>query len=63
MVISFFQDYDKLHIEILECPKLLATKLMSTFPKLDFQKDTLRIIKLSYHKYADQNKGKRDVST
>lgn len=44
------------------CPKLLATKLMKSFPKMSLRTDSLRIIKLSYHKYRDQNKGKLDVS-
>lgn len=57
------QKFDKLHIEMLDCPKLLATKVMKSFPKLSIQTDTLRIIKLSYHNYQDQNKGKIDVSS
>lgn len=60
--IFHFQEYNKLHLELIDCPKLLATKLISTFPRLDLRKETLRIIKLSYHNYDDQNKGQLDVS-
>lgn len=56
------QKFDKLHIEMLDCPKLLATKLLRAFPRYSVQAESLRIIKLSYHKYRDQNKGKLDVS-
>lgn len=59
---SYFQEFNKLHIELLDCPNLLATMLMSTFPKCGLRRDTLRIMKLSYHKYDDQNKGQLDVS-
>ncbi|XP_055314844.1 uncharacterized protein LOC129575366 [Sitodiplosis mosellana] len=53
-------EFNKLHIELLDCPTLLATKLISTFPNLKLRKENLRIIKLSYHKYNDQNKGQLD---
>lgn len=37
-------------------------KVVSAFPRMSIQKDNLRIIKLSYQKYADQSKGRHDVS-
>lgn len=36
---------------------------MTAFPGMSIQRDNLRIIKLSYQKYADQAKGRHDVST
>lgn len=56
-----FQDYNKVHINVLKCPRLLADKIMNVFPALNIRKENLKLIKLSYNKYTDQNRGQLDV--
>lgn len=57
-----FQAVNKLHIEMKPCPTLLAAKLIGTFPKFSLTRDELRVIKLSYKNYTDQDRGRLDVS-
>ncbi|XP_031630372.1 uncharacterized protein LOC116345278 [Contarinia nasturtii] len=51
---------DKLHIEMKQCPTLLAAKLITTFPKYALSRDRLRVIKLSTKNYKDPSRGLLD---
>lgn len=50
-----------MHINVLKCPRLLADKIMNVFPALNIRKENLKLIKLSYNNYTDQNRGQLDV--
>lgn len=62
LTIFLFQDYNKVHINVLKCPRLLADKIMNVFPALNIRKEHLKLIKLSYNNYMDQNRGQLDVN-